>query len=243
MHFNGTNILQLHDFWARYLTSLSLWFCTHLRDINKYLVESIKWNHTERANGLHSRSSINVNSLPSVWKVSIDSRTMNDLTFQVKSFWLLIFFFWLLILWLSFPDCFFFLLRNFILVFSLLFKRHGFDSCLFSSIPKQLEGFKSLTVGSWENDKKRATLSALEVSFSWGEILSQLQSFISALLFGKAARSSLLWNTVKKTWLLVNRVLFVEKWSASQEEEAAGKDKRELDGDGGVEGMADWSIC
>lgn len=85
--------------------------------------------------------------------------------------WLFTFCFWLLILWLSFPDCFFFLARNFILVLWFLFERHGFDSCLFSSIPRQLEGFKSPIVGSWENDKK----TALEASFSWGKILAQTQ--------------------------------------------------------------------
>ena len=56
--------------------------------------------------------------------------------------------FWPLILWFWFSDCFFFRARNFIFVFCLLFERHDFDSCLFSLISKQLEGLKSLTVGS-----------------------------------------------------------------------------------------------
>ena len=50
---------------------------------------------------------------------------------------------------------------------------------------------------------------------------------MSALLFVKAAGSSFLLATVKKTWL--SGELLVEKWPVFHEEWAVGKDKWESD--------------
>lgn len=77
------------------------------------------------ASELHSRSPICVDSFLSVWSLT-DSRSMNYLAFYI----LLQAYFFDFPFQIGFSS----LLRNFILVFCLLFERYSFGSCLFSSV-------------------------------------------------------------------------------------------------------------